>query len=141
MKISETLEALFDSFGTTKSGVFNKDKGNLGAVLFELFVWQYVENAAKRRRERAWKSAQDVGSVIPKDEELRKMALGEHIVAESDLFSCVVKIGEPRMTFSRDEFIKRVAAKYKLSVKNLAMLADECKVESEPVLTKRVVEA
>ena len=116
-----------------------QDEGNLGPLLVEIFAWQEVASYAKKALETCWEAAQKEGA-IPTDDELRELSEGENIVAESDCFSVLAKVSAPRKNFDRDMFIDVIAHKYKIKKTTLITLAEECKKETVPVLSKRIVE-
>lgn len=134
----KVLPKLIDLMDSTLSTIRNPDKTNIGVVLWEIFVWQEINKRSKKRRDKAWAAAQDIG-VIPDDETLRATR-GERTVAQSNNFACVVNTGDPRLTFDTDTFIKKVAKKYKLNESDLVKLAAKCVLQSKPVLTKRIAE-
>lgn len=123
--------------------VTNPDrKSNQGNILFDVFCWQEVTSIAKKKLEAAWKVAQDVKGLVPDDDVLRKRyGAGEQIVAETDSFSCVVKLTEPRKAFDLETFIGRLAKKYKLDADELAELAENCKVDGKRSVSKKILEA
>ena len=74
-------------------------KDNTGTFLGEIFTWQEVSKFADDKLKDAWKEAQGNG-LIPADDDMReKYDEDEHIVVESNAFSCIVTVGKPRETF------------------------------------------
>ncbi len=115
-------------------------KDNTGAFLGEIFTWQEVSKFADDKLKQAWKSAADSG-LIPADDDMReKYDQDEHLVVESNAFSCIVTVGKPRETFDQEVFIGEVARRFKLNVVVLTKLAAECKKEGKAPLTKRIRE-
>lgn len=116
-------------------------KDNTGTFLGEIFTWQEVSKFADDKLKDAWKEAQGNG-LIPADDDMReKYDEDEHIVAESNAFSCIVTVGKPRETFDLEKFISEVARKYKLDPHRLSVLATTCVKASKAPLTKRIREA
>ena len=123
-----------------QKAVTNPDrKSNVGAALFEVYLWQQVLDRAEDNLETAWKALAEEG-VIPTDDKLRTQATGDHIEAESEHFSCLVKIASGQNRFNKEDFIAAVAKKFKIPAPKLEALADTCKRKSNPSLTKKVLE-
>ena len=115
-------------------------KDNKGSYLGEIFTWQEVSKFADDHLKQAWKAAQENG-LIPADDDMReKYDNDEHIVTESNAFSCIVTVGKPRESFDQEKFIGEVAKKYKIDPVRLATLAATCKKEGKAPLTKRIRE-
>jgi hypothetical protein len=116
-------------------------KNNVGSYLGEIFTWQEVEGLAAAKLKAAWKASQDSGLIPPDDDMRDKYDQDEHIVTESNAFSCLVTVGKPRKTFDLDVFLDTLAKKFKLDRARLASLAETCKKEGKAPLTKRIREA
>jgi hypothetical protein len=120
-------------------GIPNPDKSNIvGRFLFDIFVWQELERYSSMHHKRAWEEAVAEG-IVPPDDTLR-MFVGETIVRNSDHFAVRVNVQPPHSLFDLDEFVNRVARKWKLPKNKLRRLAEECKTNSKPILSKRVIE-
>lgn len=116
------------------------DKSNSGKYLWPIYYWQILSAFAEASFKEAWQNAVTAKVVSP-DEELRQLGAGEHLLTDSKLFSAMVTVSKPRTTFDRELFIDTVAKKYKLDKVKLVALAESCKTQGNPALTKRVVEA
>lgn len=139
-KYRDALQQLLTGIGSTQSGVVNPDrKVPDGVLLGDIFTWQYISDQADAKLKAAWKAAQGNDGNIEKDDELRDLAVGDHVVAESPSFSCVVTIGEPKLNFDKEEFIRIVAKTYKLSEAELTTLASTCKKETAKSVSKKVL--
>jgi hypothetical protein len=115
-------------------------KHNTGSLLGDIFTWQEVSKLADDKLKQAWKAAAETG-LIPADDDLReKYDEDEHLVAESNVFTCIVTVGKPRETFDQEKFIAELARKYKLDPHLLTQLAAKCKKEGKAPLTKRIRE-
>jgi hypothetical protein len=116
-------------------------KSNTGPVLFDIFLWQTVKDYADEQLKKAWTAANEE-AVVPTDDRMREtLDRGEDkIVAESNTFSCIVKVTEPRVTFDKDTFLADCAKKFKVPIAKLVGLAKACGKEGKPPLSKRVVE-
>jgi hypothetical protein len=115
-------------------------KHNIGATLGEIFTWQTISDIADKKLKGAWTAACADG-IIPADDDMRdKYDQDEHIVTESNKFSCIVTVGKPRENFDREKFIGEVARKYKLDPVRLSKLAEDCVKEGKAPLTKRIRE-
>lgn len=143
MSYKQKLVAYLEAIGSNKSGVTNPDgRDNLGTTLCDIFTWHEVKAFAEDRLKRAWANAQGKDGLFSDDDLLREeLAKGEHILAESNSFSCIVKVENPRLLFDEDLYIKCVAKKFKISEAKLRDMATECFKQSKPVLKKRVLEA
>ena len=116
------------------------EKSNAGKVLWPIFFWQVVEEVATKLRKQSWEVASTEG-VVKSDDQLRALGEGEHNVLDSNHFSVLASVTKPRMLFDRELFIANVAKKYKLDVGKLTVMAEACKIENKPALSKRIVEA
>lgn len=115
-------------------------KHNVGSYLGEIFTWQTIEKIAGEKLKAAWKSAKE-SELIPSDDDMReKYDEDEHIVTESDVFSCIVTVGKPQERFDLEKFVGEVARKYKLDPHRLNQLALSCKKKGTAPLSKRVRE-
>lgn len=138
----QRIVAYLSDLGNSRSAITNPNrKDNKSKYLFDIFIWQTAYKFAGDKLEKAWTQAQTDG-VIDSDETLRSMDKSdEHIVSETNNFSCVVKLDKPRETFNRNLFIETVAKKYKINVVDLLVIADACKDKGKAPLHKRVLEA
>lgn len=116
-----------------------------GHGLADLFFWQTLNKFAEKECKAAWERAQNPNSetkFLAIDDELRKAGAGnESIIVESKKFSLVVKITAGQRRFDLDTFCDALTKKFKLDKGELLQLAETCKPESAPQLSKRVVEA
>ena len=131
--LTETLTKLKQQFVKAKNG------DNMGPFLAEIFVWQEVRKHADEMLKDTWKQVQAEG-IIANDEALRALGKGEHIVAESDKYSCLITVDKPRDKFDRTDFIAEVAKKYKIKPSELQALERDCMGETSAPLTKRIIE-
>jgi hypothetical protein len=120
-------------------GVRNPDaKLKVGKLLFDVYVWQELQKYSTSQCKRAWAEAVSEGSVDD-DDALREQG-GERTVQLTPHFALQVNVQPGRALFDKDEFIRRVAKKYKLRESSLTMIAEDCKCESKPSLSKKVIE-
>jgi hypothetical protein len=138
MTIASQLSKMLTIIGKP-DGVRNPDgKLKIGQLLFDIYVWQELQKHATSQCKRAWAEAVSKGS-IDNDDALREQG-GEHTVQLTPHFALQVKVQPGRELFDKDEFIRRVAKKYDLRVSALELLANDCKCESKPSLSKKVIE-
>ena len=141
-KFKEHILSHLAVFSTDKFGRNLTDrKSNTGKYLSDVYIWQEVLRVATEQLKAAWKAAQNGSGIVPEDDDLRKLAKGEHIVAESSTMSCLVKLTEERKTFDQEKFIATVAKKYKIPVEKLQAIAEASRVPGAPPLQKRIIEA
>ena len=138
------LEKLRAYIHTTMAAYPNpdrKDKSNAGRMLHEIWIWQECASLAASAEKAAWQAAQ-LGdhSLIPPDAELREDT-GESIVADSDSYSCLVRVDAPRATFDKETFIAIVSREYKIPAAELLRVVERSTKEGTAPLTKRVVPA
>lgn len=117
---------------------------NYGPHLSELYFWETVHKLAEQELKAAWARAQSPHSAsafMESDEELRAAGPGEHIVVESKQFTLVAKVTKPVDRFDPEAFIAHVARQFKISPVKLRAIADQCKRQSKPSLSKRILEA
>lgn len=139
-KYKDRVDAYLEQLGLPASNVVCKDKANVGKYLFDIFVWQEISRRSKKELEAAWKRGQDP-EVLPSDEDLRSLGQGEHIVLDSDHFSCIVTVNKPRSNFKLEKFLLELTKRYKqLKYDELLALANTCKEPGAPPLEKRIVE-
>src|SRR4051812_16015247 len=91
--------------------VFKQD--DLGPYFGPIYFWQEIRKYSEASYEAAWKLTQKA-KVVPDDDALRDLGQGEHIIADSRVFSFIAKIDKPRDAFDPEKFIQVVAKKYKL---------------------------
>lgn len=138
--IKEKVDDYLLSMGNNKSGIVNPDRRhNAGPVLFELFVWQEACTVAEAQLKSAWVDARTSGVIMP-DDALRDLSTGEHIVAESARFSCLVTLQSPRNTFDKEKFLDIASKRLKLPRIKLLSLMEEATRPSKAPLGKRVLE-
>lgn len=111
-------------------------KSNVGALLWDIYIWQNVNSLAKKKLEQAWKVI-EADKLIPDDDTLRAVQ-GERVILQTENLSCVIKVEPPRKIFDKDKFILRLSKKYKLPIEDLNRMAGRCYVDTKTVLTKRV---
>ena len=121
-------------------GLGQTDASNIGQTLYDIFFFQEVIEYAEIQLRKYWAAAQGEHRPIDTDDELRKLGKGEHIVAESDKFSCVVTVNNPRLSLDKDAFIASISRKFKLKRDVLDKLADASKKRSRAPVQKRVLE-
>jgi hypothetical protein len=137
---AEALNTYIEAIGTKASGVVNPDRSNEGTLLCDIYTWQTIEKIAKAKHAAAWEAAQGEGGFVADDNPIRNLyVVGEHIVAESPCFTAMIELQAPRETFNKDEFIKRVCKKYKLSIADVSAMAETCKTKGKKPLSKRVL--
>lgn len=135
-KVIETLNGLTNP----KAGIAKRFSGdNTGPFLSDIYIWQVTEAYAGEKKKEAWKTAQTEG-FVPSDTQLRGFAEGDHIVADSKQFSCLVKVTRPHGRFNKDEFVAAVARKYKIKMGELLKLVEQYTEPGAVPLTKRVAE-
>lgn len=117
----------------------NPDRSNSGKILWSIYCWQVICELAERSYKSTWASAVESG-LIKKDEDLRQLSPGQHLVTESNKFSVLVKISEPRRNFDRAKFLVEAAKKFKIDKAKLEALVETCMIPGNPSLTKDVVE-
>lgn len=116
-------------------------KANVGHYLCEIFFWQEIAKTAADNLKLAWANAQGESGPIDVDDDLRDHGAGEFIVCESEHFSCVVKVQEPRQNFDRDLFIQSLCRTYKLDRDAVEKMAKNCCTATRAPLSKQVLEA
>jgi DNA-directed RNA polymerase subunit H (RpoH/RPB5) len=115
-------------------------KSNSGALLGEIFTWQEVESYADAELRKAWKNAVMEG-LIPNDDTLReKYDLDEHIVTESNAFSCLVTLGTPRKTLDAEALVDKLVKTFKLDRGKVVKVVESSKKEGKASLSKRIRE-
>lgn len=136
-RILETLHEIPDN----SQGIRNPDrKTAAGAVLFELFFWNTVQDEAETQVKKLWAKAV-TDKVLKDDDHYRNLGPGETIAAESSTFSCLMKVGKGRNTLDKEAFLAAVARKARISVEALEELWDKHQKEGKNSLSKRVLEA
>lgn len=118
----------------------NPDRSNSGKLLWTIYFWQVVTELAKKRCENSWEEIQKAGGLVDSDDRLRELAAGEHIATESNKFTALIKLSEPRRTFNTEEFVSRAARKFRVPASKIEALIEDCKLPGKPALTKRIVE-
>lgn len=124
----------------TEFGVPDK-KDNAGPMLADVFFWQEVSAMAEKALKEAWAALQGEDGFIGDDDALRDLGPGEQIVAESGSFSCLIKVTEPRKSFSREDFIWNISKRFKAKKEDLEKIAESSMKAGKASLTKRIVEA
>jgi hypothetical protein len=117
-----------------------KNGSNINQLLYDLYFWQEVCKLADTELKKAWKTAQADDGPVDTDDDLRQLTKGEHIVCESDDFSCLVTVQGPRANFDRELFVESLCKAFKLKRASVDKVAENCLVETKPPLQKRVVE-
>lgn len=117
-------------------------KSNNGTYLYRIWFWQTINGIAKKELEKAWKEAQDNG-VVPTDDVLRDKYEGgdETIVADSDCFSCSIKVAEAGQRFDLETFLENISRKFKIPMPKLVAISADSKKPVTAALTKKVLEA
>jgi hypothetical protein len=108
-------------------------------LLYQIFAWQTIAKHAEELLKRSWAAAQPVE--VPDDDFMRALGRGEHIVTEAGAFTCIANITAPRMLLNQDDFNQAVSKRYEIDIAELLDLAEACKTEGKPPLSKRVLEA
>jgi hypothetical protein len=118
------------------------DRSNVGQQLYDIFYWQEVLHKATEELKHAWDRAQrQEGGLIDTDEDLREMGKGEHIVTESEKFTCVVTVQDPRRNLNPSALIEEVCKKFKTKPQVVEGLIETAKLPTKAPLQKRIVEA
>lgn len=115
------------------------DKSAVGTLLFRLFMWQELERYAAQMLKQAWLTAQSDGGICEVDDALRGSPLGEREICSSKTFCLMVELKKPATRLDMDSFMQALARKFRTDVGTVAAIADKCRVENKPSLTKRVV--
>ncbi len=116
-------------------------KSNLGTMLHELYVWQELTSMAGNELELAWAKAQNKdGGICDEDDRLRKGDVGESEICNSKHYALVIGIKTPAQRVDGAEFYKALAKRFKTTTDEIQRIADKCKVDNKPALTKKVVE-
>lgn len=131
-RLNEALDALQEVLPPMKRS------DNLGPILGEIYVAQEAKKWADARLKKAWAIAQSEDGPVPSDNDMRAYGKGEHMVCESTSFSVVASVDAPRSNFDKEAFITQVAAKFKIPLGKLNLLAASCVAKSAPPLSKRV---
>lgn len=116
------------------------DTSNVGAFLLAIFYWQEVMAFAEAKLKAAYSQAANEG-VFPADDKLRQLGKGEHIVAESDRFSLLASVQDPRLIFDREACFASICRKFGIDRNKLNIVVDQSKRQTTPPLGKYVVEA
>ena len=112
---------------------------NVGSYLGEIFTWQEVKDYSESALKEAWRKAREDG-VVPSDEDLRALGTGEHIVVESNSFSCLATINKPRKNLDVEALVDALVKKFKLDRGVVVGMVEKCKKDGTPPLSKRVRE-
>lgn len=118
----------------------NPDRSNSGKMLWTVYFWQVVKATAEKQLKAAWTGIQGPGGLVEDDDKLRALTIGEHICAESNKFTAIIKIDHPRKTFNADLFIEKAARRFRVTEDKVRALIEECKEAGNAPLTKRVLE-
>jgi hypothetical protein len=110
---------------------------NRDTLLCDVYIWQEAMILAKRHYDDAIK---DLATLVPSDENLRRLGVGEHTIEPGNAFAFLAKISKPRETFDKDAFIATVARKFRVPVAKLEAVAEVSKKEGNAALSKRVIE-
>lgn len=137
MNVATQLKRLLDRIGTD---IPPPDKTNTGRVLFGIYIWQELERYASQRIKEAWTNAQCPDGICEADDLLRQFPPGEREVTSSKSFSLVVEVKKPAMRVNNEQFLAKLAKRFKVTVPEIEAIAETCKVENKPSLTKRVIE-
>jgi hypothetical protein len=132
------IDVLNDSMSAGKL-IKKYKEDDLGPYFWSIFYWQEIKKHSEAAHEAAWKVAQRA-KVVKDDDDLRDLGGGEHIIADSKLFSFIARVDSPRQTFDPEKFIKLVAKKFKLDEDVLTRMAADCLKDSKPPLSKRILE-
>lgn len=119
----------------------NPDRSLTGKQLWTVYFWQVVAEVAEKSKKASWEAIQGAGGLVDADDKLRALSAGEHIAAESNKYTVMVKLSEPRKTFNLEAFIEKAARRYRIPKDKLTELAEACRTEGKPALTKRIIEA
>jgi hypothetical protein len=140
-KFKKKLLEELDTLAKPDGGVLSFKRGdNHGPLLGQIFVWQEAKKYAESQLKKAWKTAADEG-LIQDDAILREKNQGEeHVIIQSNSFTCMVTVDKPHQTFSKDKFVEAVAKRYKLDRAQLDRVAATCTTDSVAPLKKRIVE-
>ena len=114
-------------------------KSNTGAQLGNIYLWQTAKSFCDKQLKSAYAIAEST-DLIPNKEKLREEPAGEYVIHNSKSFTLTSKISNPRKSFDQEEFMQRVAKKYKIPVPDLFTIALDCKKEGNPSVTLRVLE-
>lgn len=135
------VEKLREFLDTTISAYPNPDRrSNEGRLLHEAWLWQEVKQYARDAEAAAWRALQAGDDrLVMSDDELRSHSAGEHIVLDSDTYSCLVSVEEPRRNFDRDTFVALISRKFNISAASLLKYVEMARKDSQPPLTKRIV--
>ena len=126
----------------TKAKITKLRRGdNLDPYLSEIWLYQEIYKWAKKRKEAAWEIAQDKDGVLPQDDELRALGLGDHIVKDSHNYSVTINVANGQPSFDKDAFLLLVSNKHGVPLETLQQLAESCVSVGKLKLTKRVLEA
>ena len=141
MTIKDKLIDYLQNFPANTAGVLvNPDrKTNTGPALFDCFIWQEISTFADKQSEEAWEALVDEG-VLKSDDQLRKMVIGEHIVAESPHFSVITKLSNARENLDKELFFTTLARRFKVSKEAIEEIAAKCSKTGKVPLQKRIVE-
>lgn len=118
----------------------NPDRSNSGKQLWNVYFWQVVAELAEAREKAAWESVQGSDGLVDDDEALRALTIGEHIAAESNKFSVLVKVSTPRKNLDRDKMVQELARKFRIASDKIEAVIEKCKVPGKASLQKRIVE-
>jgi hypothetical protein len=116
------------------------DDSNAATALYEIFYWQEICSVAKDKLKKAWASAQGHDGLIDTDDDLRGLGKGEHIACESNDFSALITVQDPRLNFDKELFKENVSKACKVPMKKLEAQEALSKVTTKCPLEKRVVE-
>jgi hypothetical protein len=125
--------------GTTNGTKNPDERHNTGALLGDAYLWQQVSDYADTKLKSS-KAALEANGIVPNKEALRSAGRSEAIIAESPTFAFVAKVAKPQERFNRDEFITRVAKKFKLKEAELRTIALASTKTTEAPVSTSIVE-
>lgn len=115
------------------------EKHNEGSYLGEAFLWQTIEDYAKKKYEAVFKKMEE-NNVI-KDREARKtLSSGEHELSNSPRFTMTAKVTQPVRQFSADYLAAQLKKRYKVPEPTAKQMIEEAKRPSTSRVSLEIVE-
>lgn len=138
--IKDQITTLLDEkLKDTREGVRNPDRRhNSGPVLFEIAYWQEISDLADKRLKQSWTAAEENG--VLKSDDYYRQTPGETIAAESEKFSCLMKVSSPRKTIDKEAFIAAVAKKCRIAAAAIEDFWEANLKEGKASLSKKILE-
>lgn len=139
MTYSSSIIKYLSRLGKSNAHVNPDQKSNTGKQLGDIYLWQTASDFCKKQLKSAWALA-EASELVPDKDKLRADPVGDHILHHSKKFTLTSKVTNPRRSFDKEEFMKRVGRKYKIPAAELVTISQACIKEGNPAVTLKVLE-